>query len=133
MSVIEQLHRQISQVCPIASVSIGRSDDKRTWRIDFADSATQEQRTAAAGALAAFDVIAAEQQEVQLQLRRVTDQQELADARLDSAIVALVDATPAQRLTWANNNFPTFTPAERARIGMIMNMIAVSMRPMIRS
>ena len=34
--------------------SIGRADDKTTWRIDFKDEATSEQRAAAAATVAAF-------------------------------------------------------------------------------
>lgn len=130
--LFQQLHRQISQVCPIAGVSIGTIDDKRTWRVDFAEGATTEQRAAANAVITSFDVTAAQQAEAQLLQRRLTDDQELADARLNNAVIALIDSTPAQLLTWASNNFPTLTPAERARIGMIMNMIAVSMRPQIR-
>lgn len=132
MRIIQQLHEQISAVCPVAGVSIGRIDDKATWRIDFADAATTQQRASAAAVVSAFDVTAAQQQDALRDQRRIADAQELQDARLDNAITALIDATPAQRLTWANNNFPTLTPAERARIGMLMNMVAVSMRPQIR-
>jgi hypothetical protein len=132
MSIIQQLHEQVSAVCPIAGISIGRLDDKATWRIDFVDAATPQQRAAAAAIVSGFDVAAAQQQDALRDQRRVTDAQELQDARLDNAITALIDATPAQRMIWANNNFPTLTPAERARIAMIMNMIVVSMRPQIR-
>lgn len=54
--VSEALHSAIRAVCPIVGVSIGRVDDKATWRIDFDESATPAQRTAASGVAAAFDV-----------------------------------------------------------------------------
>jgi hypothetical protein len=50
------LHAAIAAVCPIHGVSIGRKDDKATWRIDFAPEASKEQKTAAAAAMAGFDV-----------------------------------------------------------------------------
>jgi len=41
------LHVAIAAVCPIHGVSIGRADDKSTWRIDYDPEATTEQRSAA--------------------------------------------------------------------------------------
>lgn len=55
-----KLDAEIKAVCPIHGVSIGRKDDKSTWRIDFADTATVEQREAARSALDAFNVEAAQ-------------------------------------------------------------------------
>jgi len=49
------LDKALKAVCPIDGVSIGREDDKKTWRIDFRDGATAEQRASAADVLAAFD------------------------------------------------------------------------------
>ncbi len=40
---------------PVIGVSIGRTDDKGTWRIDYAPEATPEQRAAGAALVAAFD------------------------------------------------------------------------------
>lgn len=60
MSIASKLDAAIKAVCPIHGVSIGRADDKQTWRIDFADEATAEQREAAHGVLAAFDPNAAD-------------------------------------------------------------------------
>ena len=48
------LTNAVASVCPIYGVSIGRADDKTTWRIDFKDEATSEQRAAAAATVAAF-------------------------------------------------------------------------------
>jgi hypothetical protein len=42
------LHEAIAAVAPIDGISIGRWDDKATWRIDFKAEATQEQKDAAA-------------------------------------------------------------------------------------
>jgi hypothetical protein len=43
----QEVHEAIEAVCPIVGVSIGDKADKSTWRIDFADNATEEQRAAA--------------------------------------------------------------------------------------
>lgn len=40
---------------PIAGVSIGREDDRDTWRIDFAPGATPAEQAAAAQILSGFD------------------------------------------------------------------------------
>ena len=47
MTIAQKLDIAIKAACPIHGVSIGRKDDKQTWRIDFKDEATSEQRAAA--------------------------------------------------------------------------------------
>lgn len=131
--IIQRLDAALRAVCPIRGVSVGNAADKATWRIDFDPAATAQQRTDAAAVLSAFDVAAAQQQDVADQQRRVTDQQELADARIDNAVGTLLDMTPAQRVQYARNNFPSLTLAEQNRLGMILNMLSVAMRPQIRS
>lgn len=44
---IQRLHRRLSEVAPIAGVSIGRYGAPATWRIRFAAGATAQQRSAA--------------------------------------------------------------------------------------
>ena len=58
--MIAKLDAAIKAVCPIHGVSIGRVNDKQTWRIDFRDEATAQERDAARAALDAFDVQAAD-------------------------------------------------------------------------
>lgn len=41
-----RLHAVCETACPIIGVSVGRKLDKGTWRIDLAEDATEEQRTA---------------------------------------------------------------------------------------
>lgn len=53
-----KLHNALAAVAPIVGVSVGRADDKATWRIDFAADATSGQRDAAQSVLAAFDAAA---------------------------------------------------------------------------
>jgi len=51
----QELDVALKAVCPIVGVSIGRSNDRATWRIDFEDRATAEQRAAARAVMDAFD------------------------------------------------------------------------------
>jgi len=60
IEVIVVLDQQIKVVCPIDGVSLGRKDDKSTWRIDFKPEATAQQRTDAQAVVEAFDVAAEE-------------------------------------------------------------------------
>ena len=50
-----EFHNALSEICPIDGLSIGRWEDKATWRIDFASEATEEQREAAQSAMQAFE------------------------------------------------------------------------------
>lgn len=53
MQIANVLHDQISKAgINVVGVSIGRKDDKRTWRIDLAD---ESQRAQAEALVAAFD------------------------------------------------------------------------------
>lgn len=132
MSLAASLISAIQAVCPIEGISVGVRDDKSTWRIDFAASANSEQRAAAVAVITGFDVSAVQVQDTQALQRRAADLQELNDARADAAVLALLDMTPAQRMQWARNNFPSLTLAEQNRMGMLMTMVAVSMRPQVR-
>mgnify|MGYP001583298092 CR=1 FL=1 len=58
--IAAKLDATIKAVCPIEGVSIGRRDDKATWRIDFKPKATQPQKDAAQAVLDAFDPVAAD-------------------------------------------------------------------------
>lgn len=54
-ALTQRITSSISDTCPISGVSIGRVDDKSTWRIDFEADATAEQRAAALAVLKSFD------------------------------------------------------------------------------
>ena len=56
MSLVSTVHAAIAKVAPIHGVSIGSSGDKRTWRIDFKETATAAERAAALSLMAGFDV-----------------------------------------------------------------------------
>jgi len=60
MTVAAALTEAVARVAPVSGVSIGRMDDRATWRLDFSDGATEAQREAAAGVLASFDPVAVE-------------------------------------------------------------------------
>lgn len=64
--------------------------------------------------------------------RRVADETERAAARLDGALMALVDSTPAQLQSFAQNNFPSLTVVERNRMALLLNILAVAVRPHVR-
>lgn len=49
-----KLDSEIQKACPIYGVSIGRKDDKSTWRIDYKPEATQEQRDIAAAIMESY-------------------------------------------------------------------------------
>ena len=49
-----KLDHALAAVCSIHGVSIGRWNDRATWRIDFKDEATKAERAAAQKVLASF-------------------------------------------------------------------------------
>lgn len=57
-AVALMVHQQVEAVAPITGISIGRVDDKTSWRITFADDATDEQRAAARAVVDTIDVSA---------------------------------------------------------------------------
>jgi hypothetical protein len=58
MSVLtaSDIHAKLAAVAPIDGISIGSSTDKSTWIIQFQDSATDAQKTAAQAVLDAIDL-----------------------------------------------------------------------------
>lgn len=59
MSIAHALHEALVAVCPIDGVSIGRWEDRDTWRIDFKAEATEEQKAAAVNILNSFNPVEA--------------------------------------------------------------------------
>lgn len=53
--LIDRLHTEIEEVCPIEGVSVSRNVEPPLVRIDFLPGATQNQKDAAAAVVAAFD------------------------------------------------------------------------------
>lgn len=58
MKWLSRLDQSISAVAPIHGVSVADETDKATWRIDYAQDATPEQRAAAAAVVADFNPLA---------------------------------------------------------------------------
>jgi hypothetical protein len=119
------LHERVVGVAPIIGVSIGRRDDKSTWRIDFAPEATQTQRDAAAGVVASFDAAAVESAE-QAETAAVDALE--GETRSDAVFAALRTATAAEINTFINNTFPAMTAQQRAVLKLLLRFTAVRLR-----
>lgn len=50
-----RIHEAVEEVCPIDGISIEDAKDKKTWRIDFRSTATDEQKKAARQVVKDFD------------------------------------------------------------------------------
>lgn len=55
MDIREALDQEIQAVCPIEGVSFGKIDDRKTWRIDYAKEANNEQKKKAQEVLEKFE------------------------------------------------------------------------------
>lgn len=64
----QDLNTAISAVCPIDGVSIGRWNDRATWRIDFKSEATPDQRAAAQTVINTFDTLVSVKSEFCVQI-----------------------------------------------------------------
>lgn len=49
------IHNEISRICPILGISIGKKEDKSTWRIDFDSASNKEQKLAVQRYIDNFD------------------------------------------------------------------------------
>lgn len=120
-----KLHERITAVCPIDGVSVGRKDDKATWRIDFAAGASQPQRVAALAALAAFDVGAAESDD---EARAVRSEVLTAQSRSDALIAQLRTASPAEISAFIVMNVNTIADARA-----MMTRLAIAIAYLLRN
>ena len=124
-SLTAALDTALRAVAPIIGISIGRMDDRRTWRIDFAPEATQSQRDAAASVIAAFDVAAVEAAEAAEAAAINT----LALAtRGDAVFQSLRQATAAEISAHINTTFPTSTLAQRNVLKLLVMVAAAVLR-----
>jgi hypothetical protein len=80
-----------------------------------------------------FVPVEATPQEQVIAARIAADEQERVDCKLDATIMNLVDQTRAQWRTWAGNNFPTLSAAERTRLGDLFWVVAVGVRRTVRN
>lgn len=98
MNAIVNLTKAVSDVCPIHGVSIGSAEDKATWRIDFKDEASSEQRAAARHVVSEFvwNEDEVPQSVTMRQARLALLQQNL----LDSVEAAVAQAGTAAQIEW---------------------------------
>jgi hypothetical protein len=92
------LHAAIAAVCPIEGVAIADPADKASWRIDFAEDATDRQKAAAAAALSAFDPAAPAPRDSFLARELLA----LLSADDMAAINAAIAGSPALALLWVS-------------------------------
>lgn len=63
MAMQDYLDVELKKLCPIHGMSFGKLNDKSTWRIDFTDEATEEQKAAAQAYVDAFEWTAEKERE----------------------------------------------------------------------
>jgi hypothetical protein len=111
------LYERILAVCPIISISKPDRLDARTYRLQFADAATPQQRAAARAILDAFDPVAEEAKEQKRQQLAATDGpfvrvlEDLLAALVAKGTIALSDLPASARAKLAARQ------ALRAEIG----------------
>jgi hypothetical protein len=125
MTIAASLDAAIRAVAPIVGVSVGRHEDKATWRVDFAPEATQSQRDAAASVIASFDFAATESAE-----RAETAAVDALDrdTRSDALYAALKNATAAEINTLIISTFPAMTGQQRAVLKLLLSFTALGLR-----
>ena len=69
-SLAARLHDAVAAVCPIGGVSIGRQDDRATWRLEWRPDATAAQKAAAQAVLDGYDPAAVPADAVKAEARR---------------------------------------------------------------
>ena len=100
--MIEKLSQLISAVCPIDGISIGRKNDKATWRIDFKEC-TEEQKSAALAVVKAYD-FEAEEKAVEYVALRAAAYPSFAD-QFDTIFHGGLDAWKAE-IQYIKNKYP---------------------------
>lgn len=99
MMLSAKLDAAIKAVCPIHGISIGRKEDKSTWRLVFKDEATAEQKAKAQAVVDAFDVAAEEAKESVLKSLEAIDEATGMNRGLREFILASVEMSKILRTT----------------------------------
>lgn len=107
----------IRAVCPIHGVSIGRQNDKTTWRIDFTLDAAPEQRVAAQAVVDAFDAVAVA---AAIESQRLAKEALVSTAKLNTTFENL--RTEAEISAFVLRIFPAFTPEQRAVLSLLVQL-----------
>lgn len=112
------LHRQVSSVCPVLSVSVGLVSDRSTWGVTFDPAATAAQKNTANGLLSTFDLAGAVATAIQ-------DNAAVgADADFADLLTKLQSATPTQIKNYVQNNV---TDLPSAKILLAKILLALSL------
>jgi hypothetical protein len=91
----------VAAAAPITGVAVGDWANRATWRIDFDDSATSDQRSAAQSVVDAFDVTA--ETAATRQISKSTVLARLTDTQLDNALGLM---TNRQKERWRAPDHP---------------------------
>lgn len=122
--IASKIYSEISIVCPIDGVSIGNTSDKSTWKINFSQSATAQQRSAAQAAIENFDVSAFNQTQQSRTQRAIGLESE---ASADQFIDQLRTATPTQIRNFVTNNVTDLASAK-----VLLGRMAIAIAYLLR-
>lgn len=122
--MIKTLHKSILAACPINGVSIGNVADKSTWRIDFHQSATQDQKINAMLAVAKFDAISVVAKE---KADADADMSARAELRNESTLKLLQSMSPSQAKAWVNSTVTSFQDSKDL-LGIMAAIVCVLSR-----
>lgn len=128
MNLSQKLTNLLSPICPVDGVSIGRKDDKATWRIFFNPSATQQEKDAAQSAMDSYDPAADDAAENSQQAQ---DDADKATLKSIPQAVQLAQMTPAQIDAWLAANV-TDLPSARNALGILAKIVSVGLRNVVR-
>lgn len=66
--------------------------------------------------------------------RIATDESERVSCKQDASIIALINQTKAEWISWVTANFPSITTAgERTRLGTLFWVVAIAVRRLVRN
>lgn len=124
-SVIDILHEQIAAVCPITGISLGDLNNKATWRVDYASSATQAQRDAAAAVVTGFDVgsVQSAQDAEKSALATLT-----AGSQAHITYMSNKQSTGPQMTSTVDGIFSKLDPGDKTIVGFLLRVVVTLLR-----
>lgn len=125
MSLPILLYDTISPICPIDGVSIGRKNNKTTWRIDFKDSATEQQKNDAFRIIDKFDINAYLVRDAE---KATADGEAISYVKVDGVIQYLITHTPAECEDYVQANVTDLASAKQflKKVAMALSVLARS-------